>query len=857
MRIDRKAASPLALAIAMAWGTAAAAQTDGAVEELVVTGQRLSQQRAIETKREAVTVVDAISADEIGRLADKNVAENVERLPGVGLAYDQGEGRYVSIRGTPSALNNVTLNHVEVGNPDGDSRALPLDVVSGQLLGRVEVVKAVTPDYDAQGIGGTINLVSQSPFDFGKDRIARATLQVGYQEFNDKTPIQGDATVGAVFGEGRFGVLFGINGSSRDYRSDGLYPDDWRTVPGVARGGLPTNIKYTNYRLKRERIGAAGTLEFRPTDDDRLYLRGLYSRFTEDEYRQRWRLDFAANLANVTLNSDGATGVARNVDARQDLRLEYKEKSISSYSLGGVHERGPWSAEYDLSYGYNKLVEPNELWQFRQTTANLIVDFDMRPLLYTAEARNASPAGLGFRQHTRQDESGEETNIAGRLDLRRELDVGVGSYLKLGVKVRDTDKAFDGRTDQYDRAGAGPNRFTLADFGLQGPVMEVDTGDYVYFNRYTIDADAIREFTAANINGPRFVRNTATSLSNDTLNDYDLKERVSAGYVMADVDFGGWRLIGGWRVEHTRTEVDGFRLSGSTVTPVGRESTYTTFLPNLHLRFEPREDTILRAAYTRTLGRPQYPQMKPGGALVSTPLDNGTFEGELGEGNVDLKPYLSDNFDLTAEWYFAPGGLLAAGGLLEEDPGSDLQLRGHPDRRGHRRPHLLAARVHPAAQRRGGRDQGDRAAVPAAVHLPAGLLERLRRLGQRHLHRLQPDRAGARRAAVPGPVQPALRRPGLLPGRPAGGRALLAPHGQGGAGARGQRRRRHLRRRLRAPGRQGELPAHREPRGLHRPAEPQRRGAARVPGRAPRLADQLRALRPDLLPGRRCAMVGA
>ncbi|HEY8615126.1 TonB-dependent receptor [Phenylobacterium sp.] len=668
MGLRRVAPSRLALAFVMlAAGKPVLAQE---VDELVVTGQRLSQQRAIEVKREAVGVVDAISADEIGRLADKNIAENLERLPGVGLAYDQGEGRYVSIRGTPSALNNVTLNGVEVGNPDGDSRALPLDVVSGQLLGRIEVVKAVTPDRDAQGIGGTINLISQSPFDLGQDRFARASVQVGYQEFNEKTPVQGDATIGAVFGEGRWGVLVGVNGSSRDYRSDGLYPDDWRTVPGVARGGLPTNIKTTNYRLKRERIGAAGALEFRPTEEDRFYLRGLYSRFTEDEYRQRWRLDFAANLANVTLNADGATGVARNVDARQDLRLEYKEKSISSYSFGGVHERGPWSASYDLSYGFNELVEPNQLWQFRATSANLTVDFDMRPLLYTAEPRNASASLLGFRQHTVQDESGEETNIAGRLDLKRELDIGVDSYLKFGLKVRDTDKAFDGRTDLYERAGAGPNRFTLADFGLQGPVMEVDTGEYVYLNRFTIDADAIREFTAQNLPGPRFVRNTATSLSNDTLNDYDLNERVTAGYVMADVDFGGWRLIGGWRVEHTRVEVDGFRLSGGSVTPQSQDGDYTNFLPNLHLRFEPREDVILRLAYTRTLGRPQYPQLKPGGNLIFTQLNNGTFEGELAEGNADLQPYLSDNFDASAEWYFAPGGILSAGAFLKriEDP---------------------------------------------------------------------------------------------------------------------------------------------------------------------------------------------
>lgn len=661
------AASRIALVVALAWSGAAAAQEAGTLDELVVTGQRLSQQRAIDTKRQAAGVVDAISADEIGRLADKNVAENVERLPGVGLAYDQGEGRYVSIRGTPAQLNNVTLNGVEVGNPDGDSRALPLDVISGQLLGRIEVVKAVTPDMDAQGIGGTVNLVTQSPFDFRQDRFARGSLQVGYQDFNEKTPVQGDATFGLLFGEGRFGLLVGVNGSSRDYRSDGLYPDDWRTVPGVARGGLPINLKYTNYKLKRERIGASAALEFRPQDGDRLYVRGLYSRFTEDEYRQRFRLDFASNLANVTLNADGATGVSRNVDARQDLRLEYKEKSISSVSAGGEHERGPWSLEYDLSWGYNELIEPNQVWQFRLPSANLTVDFDMRPLLYTAEARNLSAQSFQFRQHTVQDEYGEETNLAGRVDLRRALDIGEDSYLKVGLKVRDTDKMFDGRTDQYDR-GASANRFTLADFGLQGPVMAVDVDDHLYLNRFTIDADAIRAFTAQNLGGARMVRNLGNTLANETLSDYDLTERVLAGYVMADVDFGGWRLIGGWRVERTETEVAGFRLEEDTgaVIPVSQSGEYTNFLPNLHLRFEPREDLVVRLAYTRTIGRPQYPQLRPGGALGFTEITPGVFEGELAEGNADLKPFVSDNLDATAEWYFARGGLLSAGAFYKK-----------------------------------------------------------------------------------------------------------------------------------------------------------------------------------------------
>ena len=665
MSLYRSTSSWAVLALVLA-AAPAAAQT---VDEMVVTGQRASQQKAIDAKKNSTAVIDAISADDLGRLADKNVAENLERLPGVGLFYDQGEGRYVSIRGFDSSLSNVTLNGVELGNPDGlaSEPRIPLDVVGGQLLSRLEVVKVVTPDMDAQGIGGSVNLVTQSPFDFKKDVFARASGQVGYQEaFKGSHPLQGDATVGGIFGDGKWGALIGVSGSSRKFHSNGFFPDDWRAVPASARGGLPTNIKFTNYTIKRERVGVSGALEYRPTDDDKFYLRGLYSKFTENEHRQRYRADFGANLANVTFNADGYTGVARNVDAREDLREEHKEKSFSSLSLGGDNQRGPWKFEYDLSYGYTEVVEPNRLWQFRSVTANTVVDFDMKPLLFTAEPRDLPLSNLGFRQYQEQDENGNETNWASRVSARYDVDWGDGGYVKFGAKVRDEDKKFDGRTDVWDRAGAGANRFTLADFDLHGPDEFVVFEDRTYTLRYVI-GQAIIPFTDTNLSGPRFVKNLAASLTNNTINDYGLNERIYAGYGMFDIRFGQLRAIGGLRLERTETDVHGFTLvNGGTITPASRSNDYNNLLPNLQLRFEPQKDLILRAAYSRTLGRPDFGKLKISGTLTFVPRADGQLDGELDEGNVDLKPYVSDNLDATAEWYFAQGGLISAGAFYKK-----------------------------------------------------------------------------------------------------------------------------------------------------------------------------------------------
>jgi TonB-dependent receptor len=644
------------------------ADAEHAVDQVLVIGQRLSEQRSIDHKHDADGVTDAISADEMGQMPDKNAAESVERLPGVGLKYDQGEGRYVSIRGVDGALNNVTLNGVELGSPDSNSRAIPLDVVSGQLTSRIEVIKAVTANMDAQAVGGTINLVTQSPFDVKGGQMLRASTQVGWQELNHKTPFAGEFNVGKVFGD-TWGVLVGINYSDRDYRTYGLYPDDWREVPGATRG-MPTNIKYTTYDLDRKRLGVNGSIEYRPSDQDRVYLRALYSSFKENEYRQRYRLDFAT-AAQVTGNlikftADGV-GTSTGGERRQDLRLDHKDKSVLSTSVGGQHDRGGWDLDWDVSYGRNELRNPNGVWQFRGSPVT--TSFDMSDLLYTAVAQAEIPAsGMGFRQYTYQNSTGDETIWAGKLNLKRELAIGEGSYVQFGLKYRSSEKVQDVNITQYARASAAANRFTLADFGLQGAPTRSFIGNRVYENPVTI-SESIESWTAQNLNTAKFLIDNITTLSNNTLSDYDVQEQVAAGYGMAKLGFGKWSVLGGVRVERTATDAEGYQLlNGSSVQKQRSKSDYVDVLPNLHVRFDPSREVVVRLSVTQTIGRPQYPQLSPGGSfdVVESPIVPGTFSAGLSEGNVNLKPYKSTNLDFSAEWYFARGGQLSLGAFNKE-----------------------------------------------------------------------------------------------------------------------------------------------------------------------------------------------
>lgn len=640
-------------------------------ETIVVTGQRARLERSIEFKREALGVVDVTASDEIAQLPDRNVAEVVERLPGVGVQYDQGEGRYVSIRGVPAELNQYTFNGFELGNPDGETRRLPLDVVSGQLLNRIEVYKVKTPNQDGQGIGGLVNLVPQTAFDFQQPLIAIANAQIGWQEIDDRTPVRGDISLGTRSGE--VGILVGASYSDRTFNSYGFFPDDWAPVPGAARGGLPVNIKFSEYEIKRERIGVTGSFDWRPGNDHQFWIRGLYSRFTEDEYRQRYRLDFADDAADLVesgelvINPDGVTGTSFDTGLRQDLRLEYKEKSILAGMAGGTSRLGDWTFDYGVARIHNEVIEPNRVWQFRNASDIGPIDFDFSEKLFTAVPQNPVPASnLQFRQLTEQDENGEEDIWQFRADARHDLAFGSESFVRFGAKYRSTDKSFDAANRRYNRGGSD-NRFTLVDAGAAGPPVDVEIrDDRVYLIPISIEADAITAFTEGRLGGPLFVFDEGATLEDDVLSDLDIDEDVLAGYGMVNLDWTTFGLTAGLRVEQTNLKIAGFQLeNGETVVPVTEESDYTSWLPSIIGRYMPTPEIIIRLAYHRSIGRPQYSSLSPGGEVE--------VEGDeafVRLGNPRLKPFVSDNLDLSAEYYFAPGGFVAAAAFAKyiKDP---------------------------------------------------------------------------------------------------------------------------------------------------------------------------------------------
>jgi TonB-dependent receptor len=224
----------IALASAASMGVNAqqsAGSGSESIEEIIVQGSNLSRARAIEQKQMDARLIEALGADELGQFPDRNVGESLNRLPGVSMLVEKGEGRFVQIRGINPALNNVTINGVQMGSPEqeGGGRAAPMDVISGGVLGGVQVIKTPTADMDSQGIGGTVNVKTTMPFDRSDELYGYMTTRLGHESlrpegeaFGGKDPRSLDAMVSGKLADSTIGWLLGATWSEREYVGQGM-----------------------------------------------------------------------------------------------------------------------------------------------------------------------------------------------------------------------------------------------------------------------------------------------------------------------------------------------------------------------------------------------------------------------------------------------------------------------------------------------------------------------------------------------------------------------------------------------------------------------------------------------------------
>lgn len=615
----------------------AAASTDDNGQDIVVTGTREGQRKAIAEKRQADNTVEALQANDVGKLPDQNVAEAVKRLPGLSVANDQGEGRYVVIRGIDPSLINVSLNGQTLPAPEPDGRQVKLDDLPSAMIQSITVTKSLLPSQDANAIGGDVNIRTKTAFDSKAPFFLDARGSAGWYAINGKTPYELDGTVGGRFGtDEQFGAVVSVNYSSRPITSENFQGSEDYTNDGV-----PDQNGLRDYNLTRTRLGIVGNFDWHPTDTFKVYLRSSYSKFTDHETRDQNRL--ALNFP-VTTESSATTGVAKATGTILVRRRE-EDDNTKSFTLGTEFQLGNGTVE--ASGGWTKAVKLDPIRsEFTFTSAKnaLTVDYDLGTYPYTFAARGApfnDPSQFTFSKYNLETRQAFEEIWQGRIDYTLPIPLGDGSTFKAGFKYLTRHK--NNNQDKQDYK-VGSQAWGLGNVGYIGDT-DFYGGQFNFGER--IDYFAARAFLEAN---PKVAKLDAAGTLADTLSsDYDVHEDIVAGYVMTTLKFGRLTLVPGVRIEHTQDKTlakivgpdstlnDGFNS-------FGRKS-YTDVFPGLNARFDVTRQLLVRGAVTTSIGRPNYPDLAPYVIVEDDTVPN------ISLGNPGLKPYRAVNLDASIEYY--------------------------------------------------------------------------------------------------------------------------------------------------------------------------------------------------------------
>jgi len=657
-----------------------ATATDAPRADIIVTGSRAALRAATAEKREADNFEETLHANDVGKLPDQNVAEAVKRLPGLSVANDQGEGRYVVIRGIDPSLVNVTLNGQTLPAPEPDGRVVKLDDLPSALIQSVVVTKSLLASQDANAIGGEVNVRTKTAFDSKAPFFFDARGAIGLYGINRKSPYEVDGTIGGRFGAGEtFGAVLSVNYSQRPIESENFQgSSDWtNTVSGVA---VPTGGGYRDYNLYRTRLGIVGNFDWRPSDDVKLYIRSSYSKYQDHETRDQ-------NLLAINFPTKGTPAynalTLSTLPATATILVRHREEddNTKSVTLGGDFNVG--GGKLSMSGGWTRAEKVDPIrseFTFTYTppkTNPLFATYDPSTYPYTLVPSGANagifsdPANFIQSKLKAEHRFTFERIWQGRIDYSHPLAIGTDSSFQFGFKYLDRHKNDDRDLTSY-KSTKGAN-WTLDTVGFLGNSDFYD-GQFNFGQR--IDWNKASAYLAAHPNVAAF--DYAGNLSGSLAPDYDVKERIVAGYAMVTLKFGNLTVIPGLRVENTRDQTAAKIVGPAIVTLGGTIKTdaayaaalaanngfnaratnsYTDWFPGLNVKFEALPNLLLRGAVTTSIGRPNYSTLAP--FITVTPNDPNP--ATVSAGNPFLKPYKAVNFDAAIEYYPTQDSLFSAG----------------------------------------------------------------------------------------------------------------------------------------------------------------------------------------------------
>jgi TonB-dependent receptor len=636
------------------------------LQVLVTADRAAGEAEELNRQRTADNVVQVLTSDVIRSLPNANMADALGRLPSVTLERDEGEGKYVQIRGTEPRLSNVTINGVNVPSPESGVRQIKLDAIPADIVESVEINKTLQANMDPDGIGGSVNLVTKTA---GERPTIAISGMGGYTPIvNGRGLVETAGTIGKRFGpDKRLGVLVG---GTYDWNGRGI--DDIEPVPDLATLSDGSTIRYfksidqREYRYHRTRWGLAGSLDYKLSDSSNIYFRGFYSDFKN--FGDRWVYTLNDNTTGIqNLNGNGCATDASGTTVGPctgtpsfNTQTRLPDYGIGSYLLGGKHVWSTTWLVWDASVSRSRQLGendptasfrsnlPSSSCQFSPALTTNFYEPQWTPICYT-EAHNPSTLSL-------DQISAAAIGLTAQLNLQftgavaRNYHWGSHlSTLEVGGKFRNEHKFDNSFTPSYT-VPSGTVLLPLSQFPSVLSNSNYYSGAYPLGPNPAFNAvlTAFNQAVPGALSGPPQVN----------ANNFDLVEQVSSGYVMNTIDFSKVRFVAGVRFEGTNlnTSTPAFDTSGAFVGNTKMNGSYIDILPSASVRIALAANTDLRLIYGRGLSRPD-----PQDIAQAVSYSIGGAQNTASLGNPNLKAETAQNFDVLLEHYLNPFGEIQVG----------------------------------------------------------------------------------------------------------------------------------------------------------------------------------------------------
>ncbi len=697
----------LGLASTTFMGSAALAQSaesqDGSIEEVIVTGFRESLDAALDVKRSSIGAVDAIVAEDIADFPDLNLAESIQRIPGVAIARQGGEGRQISVRGLGPQFTRVRINGMEALTTTGGTdatggtnrqRSFDFNIFASELFNSIKVNKSSSADMEEGSLGATVDLQVARPFDYeGLTFVVGG--QLGYNDLQEDVDPRGTMLISNTFADGTFGALLSVAYSDREFRDDGASAVRWQSGGwGDANlasytGGItldqfndsfrPRIPRYDLYENTQERLGVTASFQFSPSDATVLTLDALYADLQSTRTEQFLEIpNFSSGLGDVDIldaeirGANMVYGVFNDVDVRSEQRYDELQTEFTQFTLSLEHSftdalhltalLGTAESKHDNP------IQTTMLWDIPDADG---VSFDYRggsrlPVLNYGSADVDNPEAWTLSQIRLRPQSADNTfdNLAA--DLK--WDLSENTALKFGVQLKQYEFATTSRRRQNE--GVTPEQAAVArsqyarSLDLNDSGLDLPSGST---NRWVVPD--VRSATDLFDTTNYAAYNVSTEF--DLNNNFSVEEEDQGAYVQFEfgADLGNVPVRGnvGVRYVETTQETTGWARSASGNELLVIENEYDNTLPSLNLVADISEDFLIRFGAAKAMTRAGLGQLNPG-LTLSIAGNNKTVNA----GNPFLEPFEADTYDLSFEWYFAEESLLSLA-FFYKDIGSFVQ----------------------------------------------------------------------------------------------------------------------------------------------------------------------------------------